>query len=230
MTLDATTALTTVADVTTELSITLTSPADDAKIAYIETLIGVASVQVEGFLGRPLGYDAEVDEEPRGYLRPRIRLTRTPIHEIEALVIHGDDIVDETTQWKLENGGKTGLVYLRCAWPFTGQYVPGIGQEPGADSETEDATILSVTYSGGWILPGQTPVSGVAALPADIRRAVTLAAAYQYQSRGVDRSIVSERLMSDSTTYSRTVDEDALAGWPAEASAMVRRYKRIAQA
>lgn len=230
MALDADTALTTVAHVTEELGITLTSPADDAKIAYIERLIAAASATAMRYLNRgALGFLEAIEETPRGYRWPRIMLKRRPVLEVSEVQI--DEQVVLATDYVLTDAD-AGILDFEAESPDTGRYSQSISTARVADLERRDATRLLVTYTGGWLLPGQTTLlDDVESLPADIQRAVTIACATQYLTRGIDRTITSERLMSESTTYDRTgsAGSGGVPGYPADASALLRPYRRIAQ-
>lgn len=225
-------ALCTVADVERELGVTVGSITGDA-LAFLEATIDALSQAAEVYLGRgPLAYAADVVEFPRGRAWPRIRLRRTPIRVVDEVKFE-ESIVDPD-RYIVESEGRTGIVYFRDAWPFTGVRTPGVSAgDPYADTEAE--TGIEVTYDAGWWLPnmGAKPALAppIADLPSDIRRAVTLASSTAYRNRGADRTVESERLLSHAVTYARDDGADyGLPGFTSEGAALLRRRRRVVQA
>lgn len=205
MALDVNIALATVADVTTELGIAAASP---SQIAMIEDLITAYSDAVANYIGRPLGYAANVVDGIRGYgSSPRITLKRTPILSVTS--ISTDDGVTQTL-WadiagaRIEDDGKSGIVWMPCAAGFSGYRTRSATPSPITGTERE---CVLVTYSGGWKLPGQTGLlAGVKILPGDIRRAVVLGVATEFKRSGSgagssSSGVAAESLMSHSVTY-----------------------------
>lgn len=231
MAVTATLALCTVADVEAELA--LAAPLAGSALAYLESLIDSASQVVETYLRRgPLAYRADIVEQVRGRGWPRVRLRSTPVRAVDEVRL--DDGVAPADTYIIEDGGRTGILFFKLVWPFTGYRTPGTSaMDHYADTEAEEG--VRVTYDAGWWLPeqGAKPVlvPPIPDLPRDVRRAVTLAVAQQYRSRGVDRTVESERLLSHSVTYAR--DDGAAMGLPgftSEAAAMLRSRRRVVQA
>ena len=170
--------------------------------------------------------------EVRGRGWPRVRLRTTPVRAVDEVRLDGS-VADPDT-YILEDEGRAGIIFFKLVWPFTGYRTPGTSaMDHYADTEAQEG--VQVTYDAGWWLPGMgakpalTPP--IIDLPLDVRRAVTLSVAQQYRSRGVDRTVQSERLLSHSVTYAR--DDGAAMGLPgftSEAAAMLKRRKRVVQA
>ncbi|MCG7357142.1 hypothetical protein MHL39_10875 [Roseomonas mucosa] len=89
-----------------------------------------------------------------------------------------------------------------------------------------DGMPASVTYSGGYILPGEEPVEGVPPLPADVSAAVVAIAAGQVVPSMAAQGIRSETVEGVGSTTYRDADT-ADQGLPADAARALRRYRLI---
>lgn len=82
----------------------------------------------------------------------------------------------ESAGW-IEQNGVEFLVRNRCLIQLAGP-LPNL---PG--TETGLAPVLRLTYTGGYLLPGSTPVSGATALPADLEQAALEQTVFWFQTR-----------------------------------------------
>jgi len=232
MAVTPTLALCTVSDIERELAVAVGSIVGDA-LTYLESLIDGMSEAAQVFLGRgPLAYRTGIVEAPRARGWPKVRVRTSPLRSVTTVTLYSVDLLP--ADYIVEDDGRTGILFFRHAWPFTGYLTPFISSSDiYADTESQEG--LSVTYDAGWWLPnmGAKPilVPAITDLPFDIRRAMGIAVSTAYRGRGSDRTVQSERLMSHSVTYARD-DGTAygLPGFTSEAAAMLSRRKRTVQA
>ena len=206
MGLNVDTALARVDQVAIELGIATPTP---SQIALIEMLITAYSEAVAKYLGRKLGYKAEIIERRRGFGNtPRFSLDRFPIYNI--ISVSTDDGAT-FTPWSeisdgayLEDDGQSGIVYAPCLSAFTGGSTPWINKYPAHG--TEKACII-FKYEAGYDLPNMQDLPGyIEDLPALITFAVIKGVAAEFQASasavGTSRvGIKQESLMSHSVTF-----------------------------
>lgn len=203
----------------TDLTLPATVAAELGVSASDERLpryIAVASDAARQYLNRdPLHYEAGIVETVAGFGTARLVLQRLPVLSIASIEFDGQAISADA--YEIEDGG-AGLVFRRVGWPWTTTDAGGIvgGPLPGYERR-----LLEVTYTGGWVTPGQT---GTRTLPYDIEEAVIQTVVGMYRSRGRDREIASESLGAASVTYARGGEGGVL---PATAKALLTPYRLI---
>lgn len=194
MALDLDIALCTVEEVAVQLGLSL--PLSVSVQAIIEDLINAQSSMAADYLGRDLGYKANIVEYVRGYPHKRIGLARYPI----VLITSIDDVPFADTGAFIESDGKTGLVDASCCAGFcyTGCYY-GLNGYPLQDTASQK---IKVIYSGGYCLPNQLVCHiDATPLPYSIRLAVASSAALMYRSLGHDPAVKREELQSYAVEY-----------------------------
>ncbi len=238
MPLDPLKALTTPDRVRRELGV----PSFDADTAaWVEDSIADLSDEATKILNRgPLHYEAGIEERVSSGGGQRLFLRRTPLLVLTSVVELPDDGDEDDaddidiTDAMILNEGKTGIVFLRSGWPDTGELGTGLDDANRIDS---GAPTLLVTYTAGWVLPGQaadavgdTPAL-VRTLPRDLEKAVVMTVVDGLGQRGVSRSIASTSALSGSVTFVNQATRQAAGGagsFGPEAMQILNRYKRVA--
>jgi len=224
MTALAANALTSLQAVKQELR--LTTNDDDV---YLRRQINSVSGAIEDFLGRPLGYQAGIVELVAGFGGNRILVSRRPVLVLTAITFAGQVSVD-VADVEIEDA-EAGWLYWSGGFPWT---VPmPTGTISGSPLPGHEDRSISVTYSGGYVLPaGVSPT-----LPAAIEDAAILAVSQKFQQRGRDRSATSERLMSYGITYGGGRNSTATTArmFPSspfsdEVTSLLTPYRDVAQA
>ena len=213
--------LTTLATVKTELGLPHpTNPADADAVAidtYLEYLIKVASEQVSRRCNREFHYNAAWSEAVPGYGSSRLILSHTPVWSVASVAYGGGSIA--ATDYSIADPTK-GWIYNRSGWRSTVARLANVASDDVySGSEGNDYLI---TYAGGYVTPQQAEdnVLLVRTLPYDLEHAVVQYVVSLYLSRGQDRRIASEGLLSYNVSY-REMDELP------EVTAVVRRYRRV---
>lgn len=157
------TALTTLAAVREELGLS-----DQEDNALVQRMIARASVSVVGFLGRPLARETVVETFRDVLDLPMLRLSRYPVVSIASVVVDGLTLAGADYELAGERQQLHRLV--------------------SDDVVDWTARKIVVTYTGGYLLPGQQGAN----LPGDIEAACLIAIVADYQSRGRDPQLRSE--------------------------------------
>lgn len=230
MTLDANTALCTMAQFCAWIGVGVPAPGSPDEMRY-EMIISSASSQIESYIGRPLGYVSGYIQYIPGFGWSKLLLRLTPISNVE-YIKHCDQLVD-ISKAIIEDEGRTGIVDIGCCKrPWTTCATGFFSGQPKADHERNT---IEVKYSGGWILPGQTPVPGVPLLPPVITQAAILLGEDTLGQMGTGRSlqVASERLLTHEIAFDDASGGAAFlagnGGIPASIVGMLRRYKGLPQ-
>ena len=85
---------------------------------------------------------------------------------------------------------------------------------------TRPSTLARLTYSAGYVLPGDTPDAGQTALPDDLEQAVVEQVAYWFRNRD-NTGII--RIWPHDGTYQAFLQSDLLL----EVKAVLKKYKRF---
>jgi hypothetical protein len=191
----------------------LNMPVDTA----VERCVSAASRAISRMCGRAFER-ATVTEYPASYGRPFLLLERPPLVSILSVVEAGGLLAPAsyTIVGDLADGG---LVYrLEGTWPDTAR-VGGL-VTVSADLRQGSSDALAVTYTGGYVTPGQvslTPSVGPVTLPADVEEAAILEACALFRGRGRDADVASEGLGDWSVSYRERAAGQRLASTRAEA-------------
>ena len=138
-------------------------------------------------------------EKVAGQGGKNILLSRTPIITLTEVKINGSAIA--LSEVEIEDA-EAGILYRRSGWPWAGSSIGPFDPDPYAGSERQN---IEVTYTGGYVTPQQVEDDGtlVRTLPYDLEQLAIEAVIGSYLSKGEDKSIVSEGLMSAKVTYQR---------------------------
>lgn len=196
----ATTGLTTLARVKSELEI-----ADTSMDTLLTSWIADASAEIVRFCGRPFARET-YRETLSGYGGTRLMLARTPVVSV-ASVLHNSDVITDF----VINDADAGLLYRERGW----QWSAGVGWNitsyvvPGSE-----APKFVVEYTAGYLLPGAaTPT-----LPGDIERACIELVKAVHAARKRDPAITAERLGDYQASYAE--------GMPAQVVDRLIRWRR----
>ncbi len=213
MALTNTIALTTLALVKDELGITAST-----YDTVLERMILAASQAIGRFCNRDFRKEAATERLP-GSGTLRLVLARTPVTAIASIVDDGTTVGSGT--YSIENAA-AGIVVGDAVWRSQDLAVGiGIGQEPVPGTGKR---ALVVTYTGGYVLPGDS--TGTRDLPYDLEEACIVTVVALYRRRGQDRTVVQEQLGDAAQTYASS-DAMTASVIPAEAQAILRRYRRV---
>lgn len=175
-----------------------------ANDARIPRLINLASDLARQYMNRfapvSIEYAAGFVENVRGYQQPRIILTKTPVLTITSIAWQG--FVFDPSEYTLQEPD-AGFVYRQVGFPWTGLVRNGLMQEdnvPGSEDR-----LITVTYTGGWVTPGQIAAGGWGgpprSLPFDLEDAVVMIARDRALHMNTDGSLVHEELGSAKAFY-----------------------------
>ncbi|RJS14618.1 hypothetical protein DRW03_34645 [Corallococcus sp. H22C18031201] len=169
--------------------------------AHVERCVSAASGAVAALCGRAFERET-VTEFPASYGRPVVLLSRPPLVAVVS-IREGGALLDArayTIAGELAAGGM--LYRLDGVWPDTAQ-VGGLVTLT-VDSRQGRPDALVVTYSGGYVTPGQVALdvsAGPVTLPPEIEEAAILEACALYRGRGRDSDVSSESLGDWSVSY-----------------------------
>jgi hypothetical protein len=190
-----TTRLTTIAAARDHLMV-----ADDVSDILLGDWIDQASASIVEFCGRPFARES-VRETFRGVCGYAIMLSRFPVVGTPAVVMDGTTLAASDLEWDAE----AGLLY----------------RMRGLDRFAWGCRVAAVTYTAGWLLPGQEGRD----LPANIEQACLTMIAARYGARGRDPMLRSESTEGvGSASWIATADMGAL---PPQAADLLTRYVRV---
>ena len=216
-------ALTTVATVEDELGIS-----SGTETARLQRMINEASAIAESFAGRSFYRVAADVEKVRGTEGPFLFLSRKPINSITSIAYLGTTL--SSGDYEIHGDGTSGIVYaVGGSWSRDGMIYNDISRTRSPGNERLSYT---ATYDGGWYTPKQEDGGdGTRALPYDIESAVISIVSYLRRGMGRDPSVVAEKLMDASVTFSSGGLDASGAGWLAtevpRAAGILNRYKSV---
>lgn len=202
--------LTTPARVISELGIT-----DPAKIELVADYINEATAAISNFCGRTFHREAGIVEKVAGFGSEFLLLSKTPVESISAISFDG--VTVSSSDYSIHSAG-AGMIYNANGWNDTGGHSGNLSKTPVGGSR---AKLYSVTYTGGYVMPGNSGRT----LPYDIERAcIEMVKSLVFGRR--DSSVKSE---SVDGVYSVTYADDNRDGssLPSNIAAMLSPYKRI---
>lgn len=188
--------LTTLTAVKDELEI---SAADTSKDDILKRKINAVSAQFNKYCGREFHFKAET-EKVAGQGGRNILLSRTPIIELTEVKID-DNVITISGNIEIEDA-EAGILYRGAGWPWAVALASPFSGDPYPGSERQN---IEVTYAGGYVTPYQVEEDETLTrtLPYDLEQLCIEAVIGSYLSKGEDKSIVSESLMSASYKYER---------------------------
>ena len=205
-------ALTTLTAVKSELGISLEDTAQDD---ILIRRINAVSDQIIKYCGRYFHFE-QVVEKVAGHAGRNILVSRTPIVELVEVKI-GDTTINDA----VVGDAKAGVLFRRSSWPWSVAKASPYSADPYPGSERQN---IEVTYTGGYVTPYQVEQDATLTrtLPYDLEQLVLDAVAGSYLSKGEDKSIVSESLMSASYKYDRRSG-----GLPGSVIEGLNSYRRV---
>lgn len=214
--------LTTTATAETVLGLSSGAGGDALTIA-----INQASQFIEDMLGRPLCYEADIEERVSSYELDFLRMDRAPIKALTSIYYDDNTDAEDISDLILSDLDKDdGVIRRDGGWGWSAQYTERITREqlPGTERP-----LWLVTYDAGWVTPHQVGSVGALArdLPQSIEAACLELVRYFYNLIGRDPSVTSERLLSYSVRYfgDATSTPIDLQEFPMVRQ-VLRRYKR----
>lgn len=205
------------ADLKADLGIT--GSADDSTL---ERRIRAASALIEAHCGRAFRRNAAFVERLPGRGWQTLFLSLTPVQSIASISLDG--VTLDSLAYTLDDAER-GVVFRRDGWGSTAAVLKAAGPElvPG----TEERAFVA-TYSGGYVLPNDTPQGPAPFLPAPIVEACLLLAAQLHQNRGRDGQIVQEQVGDASVAYAVDSIEERRAGvLPRNVVTLLKPYRRV---
>lgn len=190
--------------------------------AVLETRIKAASTRIEKYCARSFKRVAGKVEKMAGYGTSCLLPALTPVEVITSLAYGDTSYV--VADLDIEEG-----VVIRWAWgifPHT-TFLDG-GIDPTARAGFERKA-LTLTYTGGWVLPNDTPaVSPQVDLPLDLQEACAQLAADMDRRLTRDQSLTGESVGDASASYGVSLDaaNSEAGGIPGYVRSMLSGYKR----
>lgn len=168
-------------------------------------LLAAASSAIEGYCGRTFARATLTERiSPRG--RQTVNLSLYPIESIASVTMSTTAITDYQTD------AEAGQIWREGGWTWAALTMPDITQDP--DPNMADRN-LTVTYTGGYIMPG-TPGAN---LPAALQYAAIRVAAQMYSRPA---GFKSERTPGG---YSYDVGDMSTAGFLSDVASLLDPYR-----
>lgn len=178
-----------------------------ADVAAVVTAASRMCWAAMGRTGDVLPYrQASITESVYGFGRPLLLLSCTPVVSVASVTYNG--VAYDSTAYEVADAAAGMLRRIGCMWPDTRPYAGyhgGLAPLPEL-ADNPNSGGLVVTYSAGWVTPGQyalTPSAypGGVTVPEDVQEAALLAALHLKRRRGTDVMLASESLGPWSASY-----------------------------
>lgn len=223
-------ALCTLADLKTELGITVTT-----FDTTLERMIESSTAAIEKYCGRPQGFHWETArvDNVKGFGTVILHVPKTPLLSIASIVFDPDDANDTVaaTEYRIDNA-QQGRIYRENGWLWTVAFGEAILTHPLPGTEE---SLFRVTYAGGFKTANQVGtnppglgVTGPRTLPYDLEDACITLAALRYRWAARDPAVNSERLLSWGASYNS--DRGAGSIVPRDVAGVLDGYARVAWA
>lgn len=157
---------------------------------YIERMITAASGAIARYCDRQFARRTVMESVP-GRDTPTVYLSLTPIVDIESVEIGGVEV--DPGGYTVDHPNEGALRRFGGVWPWSGRMIRFIEAERVAGSEVPNIT---VTYTGGYILPGDDDRD----LPYELELACIMAVSDWVQGQGTPRDAV--RLQAEQVSVS----------------------------
>lgn len=223
-----TNALTTVAAVCGELSLSVPTPGS-AEEVDLERRIGAASSAIERYCDRKFAKVVDFVERVPGFGSDVLFLTRVPLLSVAKVEYEGEEVTaTEYEATPSDEDAEAGL--LRRAydapgtWEWTALCSRGAsgGKQAGAERRA-----YAVTYTAGYVLPKDDAPDNPRTLPFDVEQACILVVSAGVASKGRDTSVSSETVLSASVSYAAPGANLGVSGLPLEAERLLAPYRRV---
>jgi len=214
----STNALCELADVKTELGITV-STFD----SYLERLINLKSDQIEKYIGRKLYWEEDIVEKRQGYGDRYLVLDRNPISGTPVITYNGTTV--STDDYEVHNAN-AGILFALYNWIWTTGAVGGITADPWPGMERK---LYTVTYDAGWVTANQYTLDNTLTrnLPFDLEDACIRMVAARYRSQGKPAGIKREGMLTWSAEYEPSGSSGSESGIPAAITTILDRYRKV---
>jgi hypothetical protein len=117
------------------------------------------------------------------------------------------------------------VLALRQPWAFTGRTGGGVSQAPTFREDTGD---IVVTFTAGWVTPGQVALDGTKTrdLPATLEQACLTVVTAWYTEKGQNPNITSQSVGNASIGFGGDSLRGGRAALPLNAQQLARRYRK----
>ncbi len=181
---------------------------DTSQDVLLGLLIDQVSEVIVDYCGRPFAKEV-YKETVAGYGSNRLLLSRTPIVSVTSVVADSEVIVD----YSIENP-ETGILYRKTGWRWT----PPIGWNiTGYPMPDQEELLFAVTYTAGYVLPGDTGRT----LPLAVERACGELVKAWFLGRDRDPALTAERIGDLQVSY------DPAQAWPPIVKQLLAPYRRV---
>jgi hypothetical protein len=166
--------------------------------AQLQRLITASSAAIAQWLGYPVHRRVVVDESVAASGGPTLFLRAGAVQSLQAVKVGGAEV--PAANYRIDSAIR-GRVVGR-GWPFTGASSGGISSTP---LHTYDTGEVTVSYTSGWVTPGQAAddpgTYPTVDLPGDIEQACLELVVAWYRRRGRDGDVASVSLGGGSFSY-----------------------------
>lgn len=212
-----------------QLEIDLTTPTTAAADvganvadAALQRLISVASRMVANHLGYVVQRRAGVVETVAGHGTPLLFLRAGQLVSVESVELDGAAL--SPTGYAIDSALFGRIRRVDACWPFTGLTSGGIADGP---LRALDTGKIKVTFTAGWVTPGQVALLPgtypTADLPEDIQQAAIEVFTALWRRRGQDQGVASRSLGGGSISYRA----DSASAITPSTRALLAPYRRI---
>lgn len=201
--------------------------------ATVQRCVTAASRAIAAYCGRAFERATSVIEYPVSFKRSRLLLARAPVVSI-ASIYEYDALVDSADYESVGANADAGIVLrLNGCWVSTQEWDGLTTLSPDRGDGRTDEYGVKVTYTAGYVTPGQNAVDAVTytsvTLPEDVQEAAVMTSVGLYRSRGVDQMISSESIGDWSVSYfAQKANASSLIPGVAQALLAPYRFVRVA--
>ena len=199
----------------------ITTTSDDT---VIQSFLDRATALIESYVGYPLRRGVYYETIP-GYGANELRVSRTPITEIESITYQTETV--DPDSYTISGDG---LIERELGWPWTGGVQYDLQPHYSPNSELKSYTVV---YEAGYCTNGSTESGWLTTgllVPPDLEAAVTLATNFLYQSAGRDLTVRSKKIGDLAVEYQEQksgVVESPSAGLPQDVKGLLSHYRRF---
>lgn len=188
----------------------------------LPALITAASEALADWVGYTLYRQTGVEETCPGGGR-RLFLAAGAVQSITSITSY--ETARDADSYRLEDGVKGIILALGQPWAFTGRTGGGVSQ---AQTFREDTGDIIVTFTCGWVTPGQVALDGTKTrdLPEVIEQAALEVVTAWYRRKGQDSGITSMSTGDASVDWGGDSLQGGRAPLPLSARALLKRYRK----
>lgn len=190
--------------------------------AVVQRLVSVASRMVANHLGYAVHRRAGLVETVPGHGVPLLFLRAGQLVSVQSIELDGAVIA--SSGYVIESALFGRIRRVGASWPFTGRSSGGVSDAP---LRAADNGKVKVSFTAGWVTPGQNALLPVTYpnvdLPEDIQQAAIETFTALWRRRGQDQGIASRALGGGSIAYR----SDAAGPMAPGTKALLAPYRRI---